>query len=100
ADAIAVRPVDRRTLHLVAADQYGGLAAVEVNDRVLRLGVHVSSFPNGSLSRALSCCPDKNQSISVCGSRSSDGRQIKRCPGIENKSPFRVAAAFASKRSI
>lgn len=36
----------------------------------------------------------------ACGSRFSDGRQIKRGPGIENKSPFRVAAALAPKRSI
>jgi hypothetical protein len=44
--------------------------------------------------------PRQILSLFLCGSRSSDGGQIKRAPGIENKSPFRVAAAFASKRSM
>jgi hypothetical protein len=44
--------------------------------------------------------PRRIHCLSACGSRSSDGRQIKGGPRIENKSPFRVAAPFASKCSM
>src|SRR3978361_2105625 len=41
AHPVAVGPVDRRALDLVAADQAGSLAALELDDGILKLLAHV-----------------------------------------------------------